>query len=157
MNRQSRTHDTVLFKSRKRTGWTQTLPWGLGGEGVKTTENKIHGPVAAASVSAPLCLHRYYAPALLPLKSLQLHKCGNFKFRNVLLVYVQEMVNNKYVNTLFRNCEGGVPSCEDASIPSQVTFQKVFSPCNSAGFPSTSAVDPDPDFDLIREVLDVLF
>jgi hypothetical protein len=70
-------------------------------------------------------------------------------------VHVQEKVKNKYVNTLFRNCEGGVPSCEDASIPSQVSFQKVFSLCNSAGLPSTRAVDPDPD--LIREVLDVLF
>ncbi len=65
------------------------------------------------------------------------------------------MVNIKYVFILFRNCEGGVPSCEDASIPSQVSFQKVFSLCNSAGLHSTNAVDPDPD--LIREVLDVLF
>ncbi len=78
------------------------------------------------SLSAPLCSHRYNVPDLLPLKSLQLHKCGNFRFRNVLLVHVQDMVKNKYVNTLFRNCEGGVPSCEDASIPSQVSFQKKF-------------------------------
>jgi hypothetical protein len=34
----------VLVKSRELTGRTQTLPWWLGGEGVKTTENKIHGP-----------------------------------------------------------------------------------------------------------------
>jgi hypothetical protein len=39
-DRQSRTHDTV--KSREMTGRTQTLPWWLEGEGVKTTENKIH-------------------------------------------------------------------------------------------------------------------
>ncbi len=36
MDRQARTGDTVLIKSR-----TQTLPWWLGGV-VKTTENKIH-------------------------------------------------------------------------------------------------------------------
>jgi hypothetical protein len=42
MIRQARTGDTVLAKSRETTGRTQTLPWWLGGEGVKTTENKIH-------------------------------------------------------------------------------------------------------------------
>ncbi len=42
--RQVRTGDTVLVKSREMTGRTQKLPWWLGGEGVKTTENKIHWP-----------------------------------------------------------------------------------------------------------------
>jgi hypothetical protein len=37
-----RTGDTVLGRNREMTGRTQKLPWLLGGEGVKTTENKIH-------------------------------------------------------------------------------------------------------------------
>jgi hypothetical protein len=46
MDRQARTGDRVLVKSREMTGMNQTLPWWLGGEGVKTTEIKIHiGPV----------------------------------------------------------------------------------------------------------------
>jgi hypothetical protein len=46
MDRQARTGDTVLVKSREMTGGgkSQTLPWWLGGGGVKTTENKIHWP-----------------------------------------------------------------------------------------------------------------
>ncbi len=45
MDKQARTGDTVLVTtSREMTGRTQTLPWWLGGEGVKTTENKIHWP-----------------------------------------------------------------------------------------------------------------
>jgi hypothetical protein len=44
MDRQARTGDTVLVKSREMTGRTQTLPWWLGGGGVKTTDNKIHWP-----------------------------------------------------------------------------------------------------------------
>jgi hypothetical protein len=42
--RQARTGDTVLVKSREMTGRSQKLPLGLGGAGVKTTENKIHWP-----------------------------------------------------------------------------------------------------------------
>ncbi len=45
MIRQTHAGDTVLVKSREMTGWAQTLPWWLGGEGVKTTENKIHWPL----------------------------------------------------------------------------------------------------------------
>ncbi len=45
MIRQARIGDTVLVKSREMTGRTETLPLWLGGEGVKTTENKIHCPV----------------------------------------------------------------------------------------------------------------
>ncbi len=41
MIRQARTGDTVLDKSREMTGRNQTLPWWLGKEGVKTTENQI--------------------------------------------------------------------------------------------------------------------
>ncbi len=37
MDRQARTGDTVLIKSREMTGRSQTLPWWLEGEGVKTT------------------------------------------------------------------------------------------------------------------------
>jgi hypothetical protein len=44
MDRQACTGDTVLVKSREVTGSTQTLPWWLGVEGVKTTENKKHWP-----------------------------------------------------------------------------------------------------------------
>jgi hypothetical protein len=40
---QARTGNTVLDKSREMTGRTQTLPWWLRGEGVKTTEKK-HRP-----------------------------------------------------------------------------------------------------------------
>jgi hypothetical protein len=42
MDRRVRTGDTVLVKRREMTGRTQTLPWWLGREEVKTTENKIH-------------------------------------------------------------------------------------------------------------------
>jgi hypothetical protein len=46
-DKQARTVDTVLVKSREMTGRTQTLPWWLKEEGVKTTENKKNiGPVA---------------------------------------------------------------------------------------------------------------
>jgi hypothetical protein len=45
MIRQARTGDTLLAKSREMTSRTQTLPWWLEIEGVKTTENKIHGSV----------------------------------------------------------------------------------------------------------------
>ncbi len=46
----------MLVKSREMTGKAQTLPWWLGGEGVKTTENKIRWsllpwPFPNASVS----------------------------------------------------------------------------------------------------------
>jgi hypothetical protein len=44
MDRQARTDDTVLVKTREMTGRSKTLPWWLGGGGVKTTENKIHWP-----------------------------------------------------------------------------------------------------------------
>jgi hypothetical protein len=44
---QARTRDTVLVKSREMTGRNQTLPWCLGGEGVKATKNKIHLPAAS--------------------------------------------------------------------------------------------------------------
>ncbi len=43
MDRQARNGDTVLIKSREMTGRTQRIDCrgGLGGGGVKTTENKI--------------------------------------------------------------------------------------------------------------------
>jgi hypothetical protein len=41
MDRQARTGETVLDKSREMTGRSQTLPWWLGGGGVKTTEKSI--------------------------------------------------------------------------------------------------------------------
>jgi hypothetical protein len=41
MDRQGRTGDTLLVKSREMTGRTQTLPRWLRGEEVKTTENEI--------------------------------------------------------------------------------------------------------------------
>ncbi len=45
MIRQARTSDTVLVRSREMADRTQTLRrGGGGGEGVKTTENKIHWP-----------------------------------------------------------------------------------------------------------------
>ncbi len=44
MDRQARTGEIVLVKSSEMTGKTQTL-WWLGGEGVKTTDNKYIGPV----------------------------------------------------------------------------------------------------------------
>jgi hypothetical protein len=43
MDRQARTSDTVLVKSREMTGRSQTLPRWLGKGGEKTTENK-RGP-----------------------------------------------------------------------------------------------------------------
>ncbi len=43
--RQARTGGTVLVKSREMTGGSQTMPWGegggRGGEGIKTTENRV--------------------------------------------------------------------------------------------------------------------
>ncbi len=56
MDMQPRTGDTVLVKSREMTGRTETLPWRRGGgEGVKTTENKIHRPrcVSRIGIIAP--------------------------------------------------------------------------------------------------------
>jgi hypothetical protein len=44
MDRQVRAVDTVLVKSRERTDWSQTVPLWLSGDGLKTTENKIHWP-----------------------------------------------------------------------------------------------------------------
>jgi hypothetical protein len=44
MDRQARTRDTVLVKSREMTGRSHTLPWWLEAAGVKTTENKIPWP-----------------------------------------------------------------------------------------------------------------
>jgi hypothetical protein len=44
MDRQARTRDTALAKSRELTGRSQTQPWWLGGVGVKTKENKVHWP-----------------------------------------------------------------------------------------------------------------
>ncbi len=41
MDRQARTCDTVLVKSREMTDRTQALPRWLRGEEVKTTENEI--------------------------------------------------------------------------------------------------------------------
>jgi hypothetical protein len=46
MDRQARTHDTMLVKSREMTGSIQTLPWRRGGRGVKTTDYQIHWPMA---------------------------------------------------------------------------------------------------------------
>jgi hypothetical protein len=45
MDRQTRTGDTVLFKSREMRGRIQTLPLWLGGEGGKDDRNKIHPPI----------------------------------------------------------------------------------------------------------------
>ncbi len=64
MDRQARTHDTVLVKSREMTGRSQTLPCWLGGEGVKTTEIKIHWPrcanlsVLSLSKTQPALIHK---------------------------------------------------------------------------------------------------
>ncbi len=44
MDRQSRTADLVLVKTREMAGRSQTLPWWLGGGEEKTAENKIHWP-----------------------------------------------------------------------------------------------------------------
>jgi hypothetical protein len=44
MDRQARTGDTVLVKSREMTGRSQILLWWQGGGGAKTTENKILWP-----------------------------------------------------------------------------------------------------------------
>jgi hypothetical protein len=49
MIRQARTGDIVLVKSREMTNRIQTLPWWLGGERVKTTENKILWPPLSAT------------------------------------------------------------------------------------------------------------
>ena len=49
MIRKARTGDTMLVKSREMIGRTQTLPWWLGGEGVKTTGNKYVGPLGLTS------------------------------------------------------------------------------------------------------------
>ncbi len=40
MDRQARTGDTVLVKSRDMTGRSQTLPCKMDGDGVKTTDIK---------------------------------------------------------------------------------------------------------------------
>jgi hypothetical protein len=45
VERQARNDDTVVVMSREMNRRTQTLPRLLGGEEVKTTENKYIGPV----------------------------------------------------------------------------------------------------------------
>jgi hypothetical protein len=44
MDRLARTGDTEFVKKREMTGMKK-LPWWLGGEGIKTTENKYIGLV----------------------------------------------------------------------------------------------------------------
>ena len=50
MIRQDRTGDTVLVKMREMTDRSQALPWGQGGGGVKTTENKIYNILAVPRI-----------------------------------------------------------------------------------------------------------
>jgi hypothetical protein len=62
MIRQAHIGYTVLGKSREMTGSSQTLPWWLGVEGIKTTENKIHWPLWIADNEAkiqPLQLSKF--------------------------------------------------------------------------------------------------
>jgi hypothetical protein len=54
MVRRASTGDTVLVKNREMTDRTQTLPWGPGEKGLKTTENKIHWPRCVAIQSLQL-------------------------------------------------------------------------------------------------------
>jgi hypothetical protein len=56
---QARTGDTVLVKSRELTDRTHKLPWLLGVEGVKTTENKIDWPPMVSMVDNPYLLDEY--------------------------------------------------------------------------------------------------
>ncbi len=55
MDRQARTTDTVLVKSREMKGRSQTLPWWLWDGGVKTTENKIHWLRWVSAIFANFC------------------------------------------------------------------------------------------------------
>jgi hypothetical protein len=52
MIRQARAEDTVLVT--EMTDRTKTLPWWVGGEEVKTTENKIHRPHCPAKAGQKL-------------------------------------------------------------------------------------------------------
>jgi hypothetical protein len=50
MDRQARTGGLMLVMRREMTSRIQTLPWWLGGEGVKTTETKYTGSVGSPSL-----------------------------------------------------------------------------------------------------------
>jgi hypothetical protein len=54
MIRQAHTGNTVLVKSREMTGWSQTLTWWLGVEGIKMTENKIHWPAVGCTAESAI-------------------------------------------------------------------------------------------------------
>ncbi len=63
VDRQARTGDIVLVKSREMTGRSQTLPWRLGGGGVKTIKNKIRWS-----------------------------RCGNLFFCNEIIIFVPQIL-----------------------------------------------------------------
>ncbi len=70
MDRQARTGNTVLVKSREMTGRSQTLPWWLWEGGVKTTENKIRwlrwvSVIFATFVPSFCCILMLYPPFIL--------------------------------------------------------------------------------------------
>jgi hypothetical protein len=58
----ARTADTVLIKRKEMTGRTQALLRWLEGEGIKTTENKIHW-------------HRWFSPETLAKRQATQHDC----------------------------------------------------------------------------------
>ncbi len=49
MERQARTSDTVLVNRREMTGRSQTLPWCLGGGGIKTKDDRKQNTLAPVS------------------------------------------------------------------------------------------------------------
>ncbi len=57
-DRQAHTRDTVLANSREMRGRAQTLPWWLGGDEVKTKENKIHWSPLITSFHPLIHTHR---------------------------------------------------------------------------------------------------
>ncbi len=106
MDRQVRTGDTVLVKSREMTGRIQTLSWWLRGGGVKTTENKIRlprwsQPIKGTKIGADWWFLPHYPPSALTMHCCyrrgHLNKKASMKIKleDTLKMYFKEMCAKK--------------------------------------------------------------
>jgi hypothetical protein len=86
MDRQARTGDTELVKSREMTGWSQTLPWWLVEEGVKTTENKIQRPPCQPLFAGLLqAIKIHLCPAFLFFEEMENYLFSNFDCSSMIM------------------------------------------------------------------------
>jgi hypothetical protein len=109
MDRQARTSDTVLVKSREMTCRTQTLRWWLEGEWVKTTENKIHQPRSFCSTST------YSIVSLLLLSSLSSWNCHLRKMETngILKIFFHKPVLHRSLTQYFELFRFWLEICRD--------------------------------------------